>query len=467
MTKQNKVEFLIVGTQKGGTTALCKYLHEHNDICMATRKEVHFFDTNNYSSSQASYAEYHSYFEPKSENQILGEATPIYMYWYDAPRRIWEYNPNMKLIITLRNPIERAYSHWNMERTRDKEKLSFWEAIQNENHRCKQALPLQHRIYSYTDRGFYSEQLKRIWHFFPKEQTLIIRNEDLKDKPYETLKKVFNFLNVSIPSNIIIKSSNSGRYLSPLSFKEFKYLKNTFSLEIQTLEKMLKWDCSKWLEYSNKQNIHFLHIRKTGGSALKYALRSSLLTDKFDITLHKHPTTLKDIPKNEKIIFYIRNPISRFISGFYSRQRQGKPRYFYPWDNEEKIAFEFFSTPNKLALALSSKNLEEKYKAEKAMKNINHIKSSYWDWFGDEKYFKSRLSDIFFIGSQEKFLHDFELLKKKLNLPNHIQLPTDDINMHKTPHSVDKFLEKEAIDNLKVWYKNEFKFINLCASINR
>ncbi|MGB7755383.1 MAG: hypothetical protein WBL23_04905, partial [Salinisphaera sp.] len=97
---------------------------------------------------------------------VFGEATPIYMYWHDAPRRMWEYNPNMKLIVVLRNPIDRAFSHWNMEKSRNAESLSFWDAIQNEEPRCKEALPYQHRTYSYVDRGFYLEQLRRLWRYF-------------------------------------------------------------------------------------------------------------------------------------------------------------------------------------------------------------------------------------------------------------------------------------------------------------
>ena len=66
------------------------------------------------------------------------------MYWHNAPRRIWQYNPDIKLIVILRNPIERAYSHWNMERSRNAEKLSFFDAIQSERDRCQEALSYQH-----------------------------------------------------------------------------------------------------------------------------------------------------------------------------------------------------------------------------------------------------------------------------------------------------------------------------------
>lgn len=189
-----KVGFVIAGTQKGGTSALDAYLREHPEICMADKKEVHFFDTEKYfQKEKVDYSVYHSFFSPKSSHTLLGETTPIYMYWYDSPRRIWQYNPSMKIIVILRNPIRRAYSHWNMERDRKADTVSFWEAIQHESNRCREALPYQHRVYSYVDRGFYSEQLRRVWTYFPKNQTLILKSEDLKANPRETLEKGLPF----------------------------------------------------------------------------------------------------------------------------------------------------------------------------------------------------------------------------------------------------------------------------------
>jgi len=180
------VDFVIGGTQKGGTTALDAYLREHPEICMATKqavsssrghpeirtagkKEVHFFDNEDYfSNGKPDYSKYHRRFNPEKAHQVLGEATPIYMYWNDSPRRIWEYNPKMKIIVLLRNPIDRAYSHWNMERLRNADTLFFWEAIKNENERCREALPLQHRVYSYISRGLYTEHCKGFGRIFQK-----------------------------------------------------------------------------------------------------------------------------------------------------------------------------------------------------------------------------------------------------------------------------------------------------------
>jgi hypothetical protein len=248
-----RVNFLIAGVQKGGTTALDAYLREHPAISMAKSKEVHFFDDEQVFASDApDYRYYHHNFAPENESQILGEATPIYMYWRDAPRRIWEYNPAMKFVIVLRNPIERAFSHWNMERNRAADTLPFLEALQSETERCRSALPLQHRTFSYIDRGYYAEQLRRIWAYFPKRQTLILRYEKLRDAPTSALNEVCRFLDVSPLEMIVPMLAHVGRYPEAMSESEWNFLASTFEYEIRSLERMLDWDCSDWLRRTSR-----------------------------------------------------------------------------------------------------------------------------------------------------------------------------------------------------------------------
>src|SRR5437763_9077543 len=116
------------------------------------------------------------------------------MYWNNAPERIWSYNPAMKWIMILRNPVDRAYSAWNMERNRGADSLSFEQAIEQEAERCREALPLQHRIYSYIDRGFYSSQVRRIFNIFGREKCLVLLNEDLKQEHQGNLNRIFECL---------------------------------------------------------------------------------------------------------------------------------------------------------------------------------------------------------------------------------------------------------------------------------
>ena len=98
---------------------------------MASVKEVHFFDTeDNFRGGAPDYEVYHRSFDFTTTRTLRGEATPIYMYWQDAPRRIWEYKSKMRIIIILRNPIRRAFSHGNMWRRKVRETLSSCAALQ-------------------------------------------------------------------------------------------------------------------------------------------------------------------------------------------------------------------------------------------------------------------------------------------------------------------------------------------------
>lgn len=216
-----------------------------------------------------------------------------------------------------------------------------------------------------------------------------------------------------------------------------------------------------------KQFVHFLHIGKTGGSSIKYAMSQHFADNCYAIYLHSHHVRLRDVPGGERVIFFLRDPISRFISGFYSRQRQGRPRYFRRWNPDEKNAFEEFSTPNQLAIAIFSTDDKEKRRAQSAMESIQHVRDSYMEWFESEDYFRSRLSDVFFIGFQERLAEDFDILKLKLGLPENTKLPDDDILAHRNPVELNKTLADEAVENLKKWYKDDFKFIALCEEIIR
>lgn len=237
-----------------------------------------------------------------------------------------------------------------------------------------------------------------------------------------------------------------------------------------------------------KKRLHFLHIGKTGGTAIVYALNEhsycvqseqraqANLPDIYNlkphdenspltIYIHPHNEPLRSVPEGEQVFFFLRDPISRCMSAFYSRQRQGKPRYNSPWSEGEQLAYEHFTSINQLGLALSSEDPAEKALAKKAMRNIQHVQDSYWKWFENEEYFRSRQADIFFVGFQEHLTRDFEKLKAKLKLPANITLPNDVVLAHKNPVEVDKTLDPIAQQNLRRWYKDDYRFIKLCREL--
>jgi hypothetical protein len=244
---RKKVDFVIAGTAKGGTTALDLYLREHPDIGMADRKELRFFDDDKiFEGRRPPYASYHVHFWNVRSRKLWGEATPRYMYWPETPERLWNYNPRMKLIMILRNPIERAYSDWNMKWSRKKEDMSFWHALQHEKEMSEKASE-QRPPQNYVKRGMYAEQLQRIWNYFPKDQTLILRSEDLKNKPQGVLDRVCHFLGVAPPVGVQKKEAYALPYAVPMNEREREFLREALLPEIKKLEKLLGWDCSDWL----------------------------------------------------------------------------------------------------------------------------------------------------------------------------------------------------------------------------
>jgi hypothetical protein len=239
-----RVDFVIGGTQKGGTSALDWFLRQHPEICMPeTRKELHFFDRPD---EDTDYKKYHANFKPKPEHRVIGEASPIYMFWETASYRIWKYNPRMKWILALRNPVERAFSAWNMEAKRGAEKLSFPEAIEKEAQRCREALPLQHRVYSYLDRGFYAYQIRRLFNIFGKENCLMLLNEELRNDHKKTLGRVFEFLGVDnsfVPPEASVFEQE---YSDKIDHQLRSRLIDIFLFDIKELERLLGRDLSKW-----------------------------------------------------------------------------------------------------------------------------------------------------------------------------------------------------------------------------
>ncbi|MEP6602910.1 MAG: sulfotransferase domain-containing protein [Spartobacteria bacterium] len=246
-----QVNFVVGGTQKGGTSALDSFLRQHPEICMPdSTKELHHFDREEAFSGKPNHKKYHAHFRPEPQHRAIGEATPIYMYWNAAPYRIWQYNSEMKWILVLRHPAERAYSAWNMETKRGFDHVPFRLAIDEEAARCREALPLQHRIYSYADRGFYAHQVRRLFSIFGEKNCLILLNEELRHDHAKTLERVFNFLGVD-PSVVPAKAHVfEQEYEDKIDNELRARLIDMFYFDIKELERLLQRDLSAW--YSKK-----------------------------------------------------------------------------------------------------------------------------------------------------------------------------------------------------------------------
>lgn len=249
LLKRKRVDFLVVGVQKAGTSALSEYMNNHASLQMASKKEVHFFNKEkHFKDGNPNYKKYHKFFDWTDRSKVYGEVTPIYFYWTNACQRIWEYNPRMKIVAILRNPIHRAYSHWGMERQRGREFKDFGFSIRNERERARTDLPLQHQQFSYVDRGFYADQVRRYQRYFPDEQLLFIKYEDFRSDQVRSLKQIFKFIGVSAKDfDYSYKEKRKTKFKTKISDKDKEYLLECYRGDILSVEHILGWDCSDWL----------------------------------------------------------------------------------------------------------------------------------------------------------------------------------------------------------------------------
>jgi len=217
--------------------------------------------------------------------------------------------------------------------------------------------------------------------------------------------------------------------------------------------------------YPKIKIINYLHIDKTGGTAIKDVFVKKMIFGNFLIKMHKHKTKLRDIKKEEKVIFAVRDPVSRFVSGFNCGLRRGFPRHRLRWSKEEEKSFEIFKTPQELAISIYSDNDNVRNKAIMAMKSCYHIKTFYWDWFENKEYIKSRKDDILFIFRQEKLNKDFDFFVRKFLPGSKVSLPEDDVLRHKTPDGYSTNLSEEAVNSLKKWYKRDYEFLEFIQKL--
>lgn len=242
----DKLSFIIAGAQKSGTTALRYFLEKHPRITLGDQPEMHFFDNDElFAQPPVDYELLHRHFRPVAASVVAGECSPSYLYWRPAAERICEYNPGIKLVVVLRDPVERAFAHWNMQRFKGREPLDFLEAIKEEKVRLTGAPPLEARRYAYVDRGFYAQQLGRFFQFFPREQVCVLKFEEFKSNQPKTLGTVFSFLGVET-IKVRNKDRNVVPYMRAINQEERMFLYDVFAEEIARLEKMLGWNCSDW-----------------------------------------------------------------------------------------------------------------------------------------------------------------------------------------------------------------------------
>ncbi|MGK7921731.1 MAG: tetratricopeptide repeat protein [Trichodesmium sp.] len=239
----NGPNFIIIGAQKSGTTSLENYIAQHPQVIPAIKKETHFW----YRDFDKGINWYLAHFPPipKSENFITGEATPNYLENYQAAERIYNVFPEVKLLVILRNPVDRTFSQYNHWVRLNWEERSFETAINSELEilRKNSEKPQGDKNYwqqpgNYIGRGIYVEFINKWLAVFPREKMLILKGEDLYQKPVETMKQVWKFLGLSEHQLPEYRKLNPGHY-SPISDEMRQKLSEYFQPHNQRLEEYL------------------------------------------------------------------------------------------------------------------------------------------------------------------------------------------------------------------------------------
>lgn len=235
----------IVGVQKAGTTALHAFLSRHPDIHMSQPKELHFFDNDAFDWSAPDYSILERHFGGHDAS-VRGEATPIYLYWPNCLERLRAYDPSARLIVILRHPTFRAFSHWKMETARSREHRSFEDAVGVIGRARAGQL---HRIYSYVQRGYYAPQITRLLSLFPRRQIYITTTDTLWLDPQSVLEDLEDFLEIPHrlkvdPEYIILATSDIPVELEPVTRSD---LDAQYFDDIRSTQELTGLDLSSWL----------------------------------------------------------------------------------------------------------------------------------------------------------------------------------------------------------------------------
>ena len=197
-----KPHFLGIGTQKGGTSTLYWVLRNHPEIFLPEPKELQYFTLN----SKEPVDWYSAFFSEAKAGQLRAEITPYYVYHPAVPERIYHLNPSMRMILLLRDPVERALSQYFHAKRKGFEELSIEKAFSAEASRLAGSMEVvmrlggvdySHQKHSYVSRSRYDQQIMRYLNYFKPVQLLILRSEDLFEQPNLALDKIKKFLDIS------------------------------------------------------------------------------------------------------------------------------------------------------------------------------------------------------------------------------------------------------------------------------
>ncbi len=255
---------------------------------------------------------------------------------------------------------------------------------------------------------------------------------------------------------IVKRLNSSGKYsneeLKPL-MDEYVYSSNGLPSESSASLQSL----------GQRTKLHFLNMGRSSIPSLKNFL-SQLYSSKYELIFHDQSKALREIPFGEKICCIYRDPVQRFISGFYSRKMLGQPLFDVPWTEQEKVTFSHFDTPDQLAKALGSDNPQKKEHGLFAMKNTGFLNKNYGWWLGDKSLLDKRKEDFLLIGD----VSDITNILSKLSTLLDIKVEQEFVDLDEREVAEQDFgLSGDALSNLKSWYKEDYELLRYLQELKK
>ncbi len=243
-----RVDFMVAGAQKAGTSALTSMLAQHPKVILSVVKEPHFFDNDGFfMDAVPSMEDYHAAFPFEGGEKVYGEGTPKTMFLERCARRVHAYNPSMKLICILRDPVMRAYSAWNMNHGLHLEERGFEELIVEEQDIIARQGLLQRGFNMYLSRGLYAAQIRNLLQVFPEEQLLFIRYDRFREDNLSVFREVCAFLGLDASAaDVETGKVNVYAYSSALDPEVEGRLRQWFRSDVEDVEALLGWDLRMW-----------------------------------------------------------------------------------------------------------------------------------------------------------------------------------------------------------------------------
>jgi hypothetical protein len=216
---------------------------------------------------------------------------------------------------------------------------------------------------------------------------------------------------------------------------------------------------------SSSGEIFFIHVGKAGGTYLGRALRVLAKKAGIEIKFTSHQGRITDILRDNpgaQVIFGVRDPLEIFVSGFYSRQRKGAPKYFSEWSKKEARAFARFDNANQLAEALSSDEPAVRQAAAEGMGAIKHVRQNLRGYLQGSRFLLNNKHRIFFIFNQSSLDDDLSILYRFYGLSVPDRVLNNEALKHRNPPTIDRSLSESARRNLTRHYKKDLEIYQTC-----